>query len=276
MRHRSCLSRRLAVATFALLSLAALHLGAGALSGCGATTGKRITLETRVVAEEGITAPFVNEYGWSVKLTTARLSIGALYYFAGPPVVASLPSRPRLDWRSILAVPAAHAHPGHYTEGDALGQMLVPQTVELTTESALSDGEAVTGHYESARFSFESPPQGDLAAEMGGQVVLVEGEATKDGAVLRFRATAGEADILNADGNPFVEGCVFDVADVEESGTVTLAVHPAVWLDQVDFAEVPDDLDADRAILPPGESPHEAFVRGLQKGTAYDFSYSAN
>lgn len=260
------------MAGLAALSLTALHLGAGALAGCGTTTGQRITLATRVVAGEGVAEPFVNEYGWSVKLTMARLSIGEIYYFAGPPVVASL--RPRLDWRSVFALPSAHAHPGHYTEGDALGQMLVPVAVDLVAESALADAEAVTGHYESARFSFESPPQGDLAAEMEGHVVWVEGEATKDGAVLRFRATAGEADILNADGNPFVEGCVLGPVDIEESGTITLTVHPAVWLDQVDFGAVPEDLGSDRVLLPAGEPTHKAFVRGLQKGTAYEFSYT--
>lgn len=261
------------------LALGALHLSAGALAGCGTTSGQRITLATRVVAEEGITAPFVNDHGWSVTLTTARLSIGELYYFAGPPVVASLSPgrgspRPRPDFRGAFAFPSAHAHPGHYTEGDALGQMLAPDTLDLLEEAAMADAEAVTGHYESARVSFESPPQGELAAAMEGHVFWIEGEATKDGAVLRFRATADEADILNADGNPFVEGCVFETADIEASGTVTLAIHPAVWLDQVDFAEVPDPGDADHADLPPGEAPHKAFVRGLQKGTAYGFSYT--
>lgn len=274
MSHSSPLSRRLALSTITSLTLAAAYLGAGALAGCGTTTGQRITLATRVTAEEGISAPFVNAYGWSVKLTAARLSIGELYYFSGPPVVASLSPRPRLDWRGAFAIPAAHAHPGHYTEGDALGQMLEPETVDLTGEVTLADSDAVTGHYESARFSFESPPAGDLAPQMEGHVVWLEGEATKDGAVLRFRATADEADILNADGNPFVEGCVFETADIEESGTVTLAIHPAIWLDQVDFGEVPAELDADRVDLPPGEAPHKAFVRGLQKGTAYEFSYT--
>jgi hypothetical protein len=267
--HRS---RRLALSALASLALGAAYLGTGALAGCGTTTGQRISLATRVVAAEGITEPFENSYGWSVKLTMARLAVGELYYFTGPPVVASL--SPRLDYRRLLALPEAHAHPGHYTEGDALGQMLVPDTIDIVEETTLAGAEAVTGHYESARFSFESPPVGELAAEMDGHVVWIEGEATKDGAVLRFRATADEADILNADGKPFVEGCVFETVDIEASGTVTLTVHPSVWLDQVDFAGVPAEVDADRVDLPPGEGPHKAFTRGLQKGTAYNFSYT--
>lgn len=265
----------------ACAALGALHLGLGALSGCGSTTGERISLATRVAAQEGIAAPFENDYGWSVKLTRADVSIGELYYFEGPPVVASLSPAPRLapaprfDWRRALAIPSAHAHPGHYTEGDALGQMLAPETVDLTAESTLADAEAVTGHYESARFSFQSPPEGDLAARMDGHVVWVEGEATKDGASVLFRATAGEADILNADGNPYVEGCVFAITDIEASGTVTLTIHPAVWLDQVDFGALPPAAEGgERVDIPPGEAVHKAFTRGLQKGTAYDFAYS--
>lgn len=272
--RRSSFSRRIALSSALSVSLAALHLGAGALAGCGQTSGRRITLATRVVTEQGIEAPFKNAYGWSVTLTKAQISVGPLYYFSGPPVVASWPSEHRRSLDDWLAIPKAHAHPGHYTEGDATGQMLEPDTLDLLGSPGLADAEAITGRVESARFSFQSPPEGDLGPQMGEYVVWIEGEATRDDSVARFRATAKEPDILNADGNPFVEGCVFDAVDIEAPGTVTLTFHPAVWLDQVDFGEVLAEEDADRADLQRDTGPHRAFVRGLMKGTAYHFSYS--
>lgn len=280
MGSRRLVARRLAMIAAAALATATLPLGGAVAAGCGSTGGQRISLGTRVVATEGVAAPIENEYGWSITLTAARVSIGELYYFSGAPVVASRGGQPRSRPRAgpllkgLWAIPSAHAHPGHYTEGDALGQMLEPRTVDLLVESALANAEAVTGRYESARFSFASPPQGELAGEMDGHVVWVEGEATKGGAVVRFRAAADEADVLTSDEEPVVEGCVFEAADIEASGTVTLTIHPGVWFDQVDFGKVEGAADADRVDLVPGEAPHKAFVRGLKKGTGYTFSYA--
>lgn len=275
MTHRSLLSRRLALVLGAALALTAAQLGLGAVAGCGSTSGQRISLGTRVVAADGVAEPFENAFGWKVQLTKARVSVGELYYFTGPPVVAGLTPRPsRPGVRSLFSIPSAHAHPGHYTEGDALGQMLAPQAVDLLADTDLAEAEAVTGRYESARFSFASPPVGDLAEGLEGHVVLVEGEATKDATTVAFRVTADEEDILNADGNAFVEGCVFEAADVEAEGTVTVTLHPSVWFDQVDFAKAPAPTGTDLVVLPPGEAPQKAFTRGLKKGTAYTFAYA--
>lgn len=275
MSPRPLLSRRLTLTLGATLALTAAHLATGMLAGCGSTSGQRITLGTRVLAEEGTAAPFENAFGWSVQLTRAHLSVGELYYFSGPPVVASLPPvRRSPTWESPFAIRSAHAHPGHYTEGDALGQMLAPQAVDLLVETDLADADAVTGRYESARFSFASPAQGDLAGELNDKVVQIEGEAKKDTTTVLFRASATVEDILNTEGNPWVEGCVFEAVDVEAEGTVTLTVHPDVWLDQVDFEKVTLAAEGERADLTPGESPHKSFVRGLQKGTAYTFHYT--
>lgn len=275
MTHRSLLSRRLTLVFGATLGITAAQLGLGAVAGCGSTGGQRISLGTRVVAAEGVTEPFENAFGWKVQLTKARVSVGELYYFTGPPVVASLtPRPPRPGHLPLFSIPSAHAHPGHYTEGDALGQMLTPQTVDLLVETDLADAEAVTGHYESARFSFASPPAGDLAEGLDGDVILVEGEAKKDTATVPFRVSATLEDILNADGNPYVEGCVFEIADIDAEGTVTVTLHPDVWFDQVDFAKAPAATGTDPVDLPPGEAPHKAFTRGLKKGTAYTFAYA--
>ncbi|MBK8252035.1 MAG: hypothetical protein IPK82_05140 [Polyangiaceae bacterium] len=269
------LAKQLSLATAAAAALVGAQLGLGAtLSGCGETGGKRITLSTEVVVAQGATQSFFNDHGWQIQFTQAYLSVGALYYFTGPPVVAHNNSLPH--WKGFLTIPTAHAHPGHYSEGDALGEMVEPQTINLLDPDFLAPSEAVTGHYESARFTFQNPPEGELAPMLESHVILIEGQASKENVTISFRATADESDILNADGNPFVEGCVFKVVDIESSGKVTLTIHPEVWFDQVDFSLVSPSENGEPVNLTPGEIPHKAFVRGLKKGTAYDFAFVAD
>lgn len=270
--------RALRRGTFVLCSaafLCAFHLVAGAaVAGCGdSTTGQRVVLHTEVTAGEEAQEPIVNAFDWSITLTKAHLSVGELYYFDGPPVVARTWPRAPGGLRGWLGIPSAFAHPGHYTEGDALGQMLKPTTVDVLQDATLPDGDGVTGTYRSARFQFASPPAGDLAKELGGHVVVVEGKATKGAEARVFRLSADQAEILNADQNPYVEGCVFNDDEVTGNGTILLTLHPSVWLDQVDFETTPASADGAPVDVDPADKAHKAFIRGLQKGTGYGFSY---
>lgn len=267
--------RRSSLVLGSVCLLFGLHLGAGAVaSGCGdSTTGQRIALHTKVTAGEEATKAFKNAYDWSITLSKAYLSVGELYYFDGPPVVASYRPRAPRGLGGFLGFRTAHAHPGHYTEGDALGQMLTPTTVDILKDSELPDGDGVTGTYRSARFEFASPPAGDLAADVDGHLVVVEGEAKKGAETRLFRLTADKADILNADGNPYVEGCIFEETEIPADGTVVLTLRPSVWLDQVDFEAVAESPDGKPVEIPAGDTAHKAFGRGLQKGTGFGFSY---
>jgi hypothetical protein len=144
--------------------------------------------------------------------------------------------------------------------------------VDLTRGvTELGSWPGVTGLALSARFCFESPPAGALAAELESDVVLVYGKASDANTTYSFRAAAGVEAILDADGHPFVAGCVLASGDITEDGTVIVAVSPAVWLDQVDFGEL--EASGERSELEPSGTPHKAFVRGLKKAAAYAFRY---
>jgi hypothetical protein len=269
---------RIMLSATAILCSASLLVGA-AMSGCGseATTGKRITLKTRIVADEGIDAPFTNGYGWSIKLSKVAVSVGSLYYFDGAPILSSGLS-PRLSpdlLRGFFGVRVAHAHPGHYQEGNAMGQMLTPSSVDLASGPAeLAAGEGTTGTFRSGRFVFGDPPAGPAAAALSGHVVVLEGEATKDSMVRVFRASAAVSDALDSYGDPNLEGCAFDQEpDIEADGTVTVHVKPSVWLDQAEFDDVAEST-GDPVDLAPEQEAWKAFVRGLKKGSAVVFSYS--
>lgn len=263
-----------ASALAAALALAAL---APACDGDDSTTGKRLTHATQITLGPEASSAITNSYGWSITLSRVDLSVGALRYFDGAPVTARLDRpRPLLERLARWAIPEAHAHPGHYAPGSAMGEMVEATSVELVAGPArLADSAAVSGSYRSATFAFGAPPAGPLAGELGDAVVLVEGLAEREGEERPFRAAALAADVLDTEGEPEVEGCVFEEADVQESGAIIVLVKPGVWLDQIDFSVVPASADGEPVDLDPEATPHRAFTRGLKKGTAYVFSYSA-
>jgi hypothetical protein len=256
MKHRLILG-------FSTLFFAA-PLALASLAACGddgeTTSGKRVVLDTRVEAEQ---LSFTNGYGWNVTVDRALVSIGPLGYLEGA-VVAQ-------RW---WAIREAHAHPGHYEAGGTIGEMLTPTSVDLVQGMAdLGTGPGITGTALSARFTFQAPPEGPFAGELGTNVVLIEGSATSASETRAFRAVATVDDVLEG-GAPAVVGCAFEKGSIGADGTVTVHLRPSVWLDQVDFALVPASADAAPLELARDQTPHKAFVRGLKKAAAYGFSYA--
>jgi hypothetical protein len=218
--------------------------------------------------------PFTNAYGWSISLTEAAISVGPLYYFEGEPILAHRSiQRPQPNHNRWFFIPEAHAHPGHYQSGEALGQVLEPTSFDLLGgEMELPGGEGVTGIVRSARFSFGSPIVGPAALLLGENLVTVSGVATKEDRTIEFFAGANEQDILDRNGDLEVEGCTFDAIHIDGDGRVTLRFDPRFWIDQVDFSLLGDESPAQ---LVRGEPVHRAFVRGVVKAAVYHFSYEA-
>jgi hypothetical protein len=268
---------------FILVSLMAL--GCSSSEGTSGTTGRTITLRTRVDIKDDLRKPVPNALGWKVTIDEAYLSVGEFYYYSGDPVISLKrypkepnQSRSALAWLSDWFIAPAYAHPGHYIEGAAMGQMLEPLTLDLLQGSIeLADGNGVTGATNSARITWQSPPKGKLANRLDGRVVLTRGTATKENTVIHFIAQATANDVLNGDGKAEVAGCTFgaepgDVGvSMDGDGTVTLTLVPRVWFDQVDFGYVTEGEDV---VDIAGTLAWEGFLRGFKKGTAYEFSYT--
>lgn len=250
------------------------------------TSGKRVALST-VVAPGPLT--FVNDEGWSVTVTKAVLSIGPLYYFDGEPIEGATEARLAPPVRRApglfevfgeLIVGTAHAHPGHYLEGEARGEVLESTSVDLAVGSTpIADGKGVSGLVRSARFSWATSPTGPLAGELtaGGRslVAIVVVRAEKDGETRHARFEGTPDDVLDADGLPQVDGCVFDEVDLQGDGAVTVTVNPEVWLAGSDFTELTEGAADAPVLVPVGTQPANAFSRGLKKGGAYRFSFAA-
>jgi hypothetical protein len=269
-----------------------LTAGCSSSSDGSGTTGRIIALKTQASIKDNESQPKVNALGWTVTLSEAYLSVGPLYYYSGDPVL-SRRHVPKAMLQNMLAsvsdwlVRPAYAHPGHYIEGAAMGQMLVPTTLDLLASATvnLADGEGITGDTNSAKFTWQSPPQGDLAPGLQGHVVISKGTATKDGTAIQFIAKADEPDVHDGNDKAEVAGCAFGSSPglagvtMDGDGTVTLTLSPSVWFDQVDFSYVAAGApgaptpDAVGVVDIADTLAWEGFIRGVKKGTAYEFSY---
>ena len=273
------------------LALALLAAGCSSSNASG-TTGRVIALKTKATVKDDLTQAKTNALGWSVTISEAYLSVGPLYYYSGDPML-SLRSSPKSSKQSALAmlgdwfVKPAHAHPGHYIAGAAMGEMLTPTTLALHAGTVnLADGDGVTGDTNSAKFTWQSPAEGELASSLQGHVISTLGVATKDGVTVKFIAKADEPDVHDGDDKAEVAGCAFGATpgkvgvSMDGNGTVTLTLSPSVWFDEVDFSYVAPGAanapapDADGVVDITGTLAWQGFLRGVKKGTAYEFSYS--
>lgn len=259
---RRSLTRRACLAGSAFAALEAAYLGVGAAGCDDGTTGRRILLETRVESDlaEGQTLTTVD--GWAVTVTRALLSVGDVVYLEGAPIA----------WRPAAWIAQAHAHPGHYREGNVLGEVHAPTLVDLLAgPTSLGVTEAVTGRAQSATFGFYDPAAGEAPTEEDA-VVTLEGIASRAGDDDRpFVVHVYAADLLSsATELPEVAGCVLDAGDFESDGAVTVTVRTELWLEQVDFSAVPPGESQELAA---DEPPRNAFVRGVKKAAAYAFTY---
>lgn len=257
------------LATASLFGLSTVIVGGlpVACSDGDSTTGKRVSLEVRIAASPE-SKQFTNAAGWSITLTKARVATGAFYFYDGETIFSGIAPR-----RAPGLVKSAFAHPGHYVPGNAKGEMLVATSADLLSGATLGTGNGVTGPFRSATFTFDSPAKGPMAAELGANVAVLEGTATKGAETRAFRAEIGPDDVKDTKGVTQIEGCPFEVADVQGDGAVTITVKLTQWLDQVAFDDVPKSADETPVTLPDGLARNQ-LVRGVKVGLGYVFSYA--
>jgi hypothetical protein len=306
VRRCSAVAKQSIVAKHSAVALSgvALLLNAVQLTGCSGsqtTTGKRVSFETWATADQAeLKSGFDTSAGWNVHLEQAFVAFDSFYYFDGEPafVQNTLPVRPlRREIRpaspvdsllGFLGEGVAHAHPGHYQAGNALGQMLVPGSIDLfATRSELGTGDGVTGRYRSARFTFAEKIVGSAADALGNHVAVVAGTATRlsaretqsdagsaDPLQVHFRLFADYADLAKNVTEGAIDGCEFKAANVQGNGSITLTFKPSIWFDLVDFSDVaPGSVDAPTEV-PSGNIAQLGFAVGLVQLTAYHFSFS--
>lgn len=214
------------------------------LAACGGTARTRRTFPVVVSAK---TDAMVTDSGWTVTLTSARVSLSGARFFSGEvPVVRRFDP---LGW----LVPSAWAHPGHYMPGEALAELLTPLEVDLLAgDAAWGTASAVTGDY------------GSLQLTLGASGLRLAGTATKGADTVTFD-TGGFTPPSPIDGVPFHHA--MDTAP----GRVRLALDLAAVVTRMDFAYVgagPSPLDTSSPAF-------NGFARGVEDASAYVTTWEA-
>lgn len=234
------------------------------LLNCGenSTTGKQVVLHTKLTSDLNTERSFVTDYGWNVTLTRASFSTGPFYYFDGEPAFTR---RAPSFFEFLKPIQTAYAHPGHYVPGNAVGQMLQPQTFDLLGVGpfAMSDGVGVTGPVRSATFSFSAPDD--------GHSVVTSGSAERDGGTVYFTFTAALSDIERTAKDAQITGCKFEENTIDGDETVLVTVKPRIWFNLVDFSQVDAGTPESPTLVDRASVPHIAFALGLGQLSAYGF-----
>ncbi|MCC7380766.1 MAG: hypothetical protein IT384_02995 [Deltaproteobacteria bacterium] len=234
-------------AVTALITLAA--------AGCGETE-ERIRVDLTLKAE-GRRGALLTTRGWAISLEQAQLHAGPVRFFEGAPLFGqSAPPRRWYQWLAPAVISSAHAHPGHYVPGEALGDVLATTTIDLLapTPTHLGAGDGVSGRYNSAEIAL-SP-----AADLGAACARISGVATKGGRSISFSTAVA--------GPETIRGIAFG-AEVSAAASVVLTVDLDAWIARIDF----DALPAGTATVafPPQTQGYNAFQRGLVSSAAYQF-----
>ena len=208
------------------------------LVACGGTEHTRRTFPVTVAAK---TSPILTDSGWAITLTEAKASLASVRFYTGKVLLGR-----RFNPMDLI-ISSAWAHPGHYQQGEALGELLVPLEADLLSGSTTSWGtaSAVTGEYGSMQLGY------------GTAGLSVKGTATKDSTSVAFAATFTPAAPL--------EGIKFEQVMTTAPGTVAITFDLNVVLSRMDFSQI----GASAAPLDPASVAFNGFARGIEDTTSY-------
>ncbi|MEM9693099.1 MAG: hypothetical protein AAGA56_11175 [Myxococcota bacterium] len=248
----------------ATLGAGATGLVSSASSGCDSdsTTGSRVQL---AIESETIGPSFVTDFGWAVELERAELATAGMQWVDGAPVGATASFTQRV---ARWLIPEAHAHPGHYAEGQVLAAMDRAERLDLLSSRSLASVDAITGDIRSAAIWFDD--RAASAASIAGRA------SSPDGVMVAFEATITAEDLIeSASGEARVEGCPVVGGPLAADATLRLEVDLGLWLARVPFEDLAASGTTTNPDIPvefsPGSPAHTALVRGARKAGGYLF-----
>ena len=203
---------------------------------CGATEGTRITFPMAVA---GVAPTSPTQTGWTVALTSAEVHLSAARFYTGKVLISR-----RFDpWSLIIS--SAWAHPGHYQEGQALGENLSHLDADLLGgEVDWGTATAVTGEYGSMQLTYAG-------------ALTLKGTATKGSEHFTFD-TGGSLPKAK------IEGIKFDqVIGAAKKGRVVVTLNLATLLERVDFDKAGTVDAAGILKFDPTSEAYNGFARGI-------------
>jgi hypothetical protein len=257
-----------------------------ALAACGVETNEtRTSFELQIGATSASRSDVLSDDGYRVTFDEATLWVGPIRFYSGDPLFARAASRAAKGstlaariatgmaalslGAALLDTPSAHAHPGHYQQGDTLAEWLATQRVDLlaSTPVVLGRARGVTGDYRSMSITLTEPA---AAASSSGQTLGLAFTAEKDGRVVRARADFNVA--------REVSGVAVDPSiGANGAGVARVEVDLAALVARIDFAGLPASDPAasqDKAVaahtpIDPESQAQNALSRGVISTDAF-------
>ena len=156
-------------------------IGAVAAVGCNGTSGNdRVAFSARASGgDSGAVRTFTNDFGWAVTLERASMRLGPVYLNTVAPLRAH---------RGFRLIREAHADEGHLKGGLVVGEVLGDVTVDLLGPPVPFPvaGLVTEDTVRTAEIRFWPGPGVDPETPLADPILSVAGEATRDGATVRF------------------------------------------------------------------------------------------
>lgn len=215
--------------------------------------------------------PCVNDLGWAITLTQARVAVADLEFtIEGETHAALRPTSPRrpAPWRGLadLLIPAAIAHPGHQAGGQVTGSLDGTFLLDLIHGSTLGTATLLEGDYHGMNLAFRTAGPGDgLEADdpLAGHTAFLAGTASRNGIDIAFTA------ILDVAPGTMMVGGPFDLKvrpGMDAALVLTLyTIDPAegdTLFDLLDFGAL-DTEGSGTVAIAPGQAAHNVLAKTL-------------
>jgi hypothetical protein len=221
---------------------------------------KRTTFDV-VIRGTGDPSALPSEHGGTITLTEAKISLGAPEWFEGDALFALRTTPVKRDavqaaFDAVLAFSSAHAHPGHYTPGEALADLDTIGVVDLLAgDVAIGTAEGVTGAYGTLSLPFASSPA------LEGAAVKLAGSA---------HCTSGDVPFwVSLPLDKIIEG-VPSAIEVGTAGTVTIDVSLEDLVRRIDFTSFPTAETVDLLTV---DQARNSVERSVESQATYTVTY---
>lgn len=227
-----------------MLTVFALALAATA---CTETREAR-QVEMSVASDpSGVVAPFENDLGYQIEVTTMRAVVDGLRFTTDGEAHGSSQTVGALEgagrWLASLLVSEAHAHPGHEADGMVVGELTSGRVVvTLSAPNPVGTATLLESRYQGANlvFGVASAARDALAADdaLIGHTLELAGTATRDGVTYDFVAYIAQDEGRTVTGLPMS----LDLRDGRSARGRTLGLQ-ATLVDPIEHDTAFDGLD---------------------------------
>ena len=208
--------------------------------------------------------------GYQVEVTELRIAMKNFLFTSAGELHTAFP------WPKL--VQTAFAHPGHFQDGEVLGELRGEYIVDfIASDRQLGEATLIEGQYTGANFTFDRAPETQLSANdtLIGHTAIISGNATKNNQTLSFTIT------IDSPVDRELVGAPFEVEiSPSTTGRLYLRFHTRDPFEDksifegIDFITLDSDNDSQVDIGPDtNTNDYNLFRRNFQTHDFYTFVF---